>query len=128
MMWNYIRFDFGESFFRNTPVLELIKDKLPVSISLGCGSRCFPTRSRSRSASARRSRTARRFDVWTSGVDHRRLCGPGFLFAHPADRALCRRFVLELVPAARPASRTISTQLSLVAEDRSTISGTWRCR
>ena len=35
MMWNYIRFDFGESFFRNTSVLDLIKDKLPVSISLG---------------------------------------------------------------------------------------------
>jgi microcin C transport system permease protein len=35
MMWNYIRFDFGESFFRNTSVLDLIKEKLPVSISLG---------------------------------------------------------------------------------------------
>ena len=35
MMWNYIRFDFGESFFRNTSVLDLIKYKLPVSISLG---------------------------------------------------------------------------------------------
>ena len=35
MMWNYIRFDFGESFFRNTSVIDLIIEKMPVSISLG---------------------------------------------------------------------------------------------
>ncbi|MBA4785347.1 MAG: microcin ABC transporter permease, partial [Rhizobiales bacterium] len=35
MMWDYIRFDFGESFFRNASVIDLIIDKLPVSISLG---------------------------------------------------------------------------------------------
>ena len=35
MLWNYIRFDFGKSYFRDTPVLDLVKQKLPVSISLG---------------------------------------------------------------------------------------------
>jgi microcin C transport system permease protein len=35
MMWDYARFDFGESFFRNTPVIDLIIQKMPVSISLG---------------------------------------------------------------------------------------------
>src|SRR5262245_39887643 len=35
MLWNYIRFDFGRSYFRDVTVLELIKEKLPVSISLG---------------------------------------------------------------------------------------------
>lgn len=35
MLTNYVQFDFGESFYRNTTVLELIKEKLPVSISLG---------------------------------------------------------------------------------------------
>src|SRR5712671_5414273 len=35
MLWNYIRFDFGKSYFRDTTVLQLIKEKLPVSISLG---------------------------------------------------------------------------------------------
>src|SRR6202140_3935380 len=35
MMWNYIRFDFGKSYFRDIGVLQLIKEKLPVSISLG---------------------------------------------------------------------------------------------
>ena len=35
MMWNYARFDFGESYFRDVGVLELIGEKMPVSISLG---------------------------------------------------------------------------------------------
>src|ERR687892_593266 len=35
MLWNYIRFDFGKSYFRDVSVLQLIKEKLPVSISLG---------------------------------------------------------------------------------------------
>ena len=35
MLWNYSRFDFGKSYFRDVSVLHLIKEKLPVSISLG---------------------------------------------------------------------------------------------
>ena len=35
MMKNYLTFDFGKSYFRDVSVLELIKEKLPVSISLG---------------------------------------------------------------------------------------------
>ena len=35
LMWNYFRFDFGESYFRDTSVLGLIAERLPVSISLG---------------------------------------------------------------------------------------------
>lgn len=35
MMKNYICFDFGESFYRQSKVLDIIKEKLPVSISLG---------------------------------------------------------------------------------------------
>jgi microcin C transport system permease protein len=35
MMWNYIRFDFGNSFSKGRNVIELIVDKMPVSISLG---------------------------------------------------------------------------------------------
>ncbi|CAM5774447.1 microcin C ABC transporter permease YejB [Labrys miyagiensis] len=35
MMKNYATFNFGQSYFRDTPVLELIKEKLPVSISIG---------------------------------------------------------------------------------------------
>src|SRR3569833_2562399 len=35
MLWNYVRFDFGKSYFRDISVLQLIKEKLPVSMSLG---------------------------------------------------------------------------------------------
>jgi microcin C transport system permease protein len=35
MMWDYLRFDFGESFFRDTSVIDLIAEKMPVSVSLG---------------------------------------------------------------------------------------------
>ncbi len=35
MIRNYATFDFGRSYFRDAPVLQLIKEKLPVSISLG---------------------------------------------------------------------------------------------
>ena len=35
MMRNYLTFDFGNSFFRDRRVVDLIRDKLPVSISIG---------------------------------------------------------------------------------------------
>ena len=35
MMGNYLRFDFGNSFFRDESVIDLVLEKMPVSISLG---------------------------------------------------------------------------------------------
>src|SRR6185312_15569555 len=35
MLWNFTTFDFGKSYFRDVSVLQLIKEKLPVSMSLG---------------------------------------------------------------------------------------------
>src|SRR6476469_5581933 len=35
MVWNFARFDFGKSYFRDVSVVQLIKEKLPVSMSLG---------------------------------------------------------------------------------------------
>ena len=35
MLWNYLRFDFGDSYYRDASVIELIVEKMPVSISLG---------------------------------------------------------------------------------------------
>ncbi len=35
MLWDYIRFDFGDSLFRSASVLTLIKQSLPVSVTLG---------------------------------------------------------------------------------------------
>ncbi len=35
MLWNYARFDFGDSYFRDISVVDLILEKMPVSISIG---------------------------------------------------------------------------------------------
>src|SRR5438270_2886569 len=35
MVWNFARFDFGKSYFRDVSVLQPIKEKLPDSVSLG---------------------------------------------------------------------------------------------
>ncbi|MEO5332897.1 MAG: microcin C ABC transporter permease YejB [Magnetococcus sp. YQC-5] len=35
MIWNYLRFDFGESYYYHRSVVDLVIDKMPVSISLG---------------------------------------------------------------------------------------------
>src|ERR1700682_1869225 len=35
MLWHFSRFDFGKSYFRDVSVIQLIKEKLPVSMSLG---------------------------------------------------------------------------------------------
>jgi ABC-type microcin C transport system permease subunit YejB len=59
MMKNYLVFDFGESFFRNKRVVDLIIEKMPVSISLGLWTTLLIYWSLSRSASPRRCATAR---------------------------------------------------------------------
>ncbi len=35
MMGNYLRFDFGDSYFRDRKVVDLVIEKMPVSISIG---------------------------------------------------------------------------------------------
>lgn len=35
MVWKFARFDLGESFFHHQTVFELVKEKMPVSMSLG---------------------------------------------------------------------------------------------
>ena len=57
MLWNYMRFDFGDSLFRGASVMQLIGQSLPVSITLGLWSTLIIYL---RSASARPSTTAAR--------------------------------------------------------------------
>ncbi len=54
MLGQFARFDLGKSFFHNKDVGQLIKEKLPVSISLGIWTFLLVYRSRCRSASPRR--------------------------------------------------------------------------
>ncbi len=59
MMKNYLVFDFGESFFRNKKVVDLVLEKMPVSISLGLWTTLLVYFISIRSASPRRCATAR---------------------------------------------------------------------
>lgn len=80
MMWNYIRFDFGESFFRNTPVIDLIIDKLPVSISLGFWILIVSYLISIPLGIRKAVKDGSSFDIWTSGIIIVGYAVPSFLF------------------------------------------------
>ncbi len=81
MIGDYLRFDFGESYFRQRPVLELMREKLPVSISLGLWltllsyAVCLPL------GIAKAVRDGSRFDVISSAILIVGYAIPGFLLA-----------------------------------------------
>ena len=81
MMWNYVRFDFGESFFRDIGVMELVLEKLPVSISLGLWMTLLSYAVSIPLGIRKAISDGSRFDVWTSGVVIVGNAVPGFLFA-----------------------------------------------
>src|ERR1700720_1409042 len=81
MMWNFIRFDFGKSYFRDTQVIDLVKQKLPVSISLGLWLTLL-TYLISIPLGVRKAKLdGAPFDVWTSTVITIGYALPGFLVA-----------------------------------------------
>lgn len=81
MVWNFARFDFGKSYFRDISVLELIKEKLPVSVSLGLWMTLLTYLISIPLGIRKAIADGSRFDVWTSGVIVIGFAIPGFLFA-----------------------------------------------
>src|SRR6187397_1632216 len=81
MLWNYIRFDFGKSYFRDVSVLQLIKEKLPVSISLGIWLTLLTYLISIPLGIRKAVRDGSVFDVWTSGIVIIGYALPGFLVA-----------------------------------------------
>jgi microcin C transport system permease protein len=81
MLWNYARFDFGKSYFRDISVLQLIKEKLPVSISLGIWMTLLSYLISIPLGIRKAVHDGSQFDVWTSGVIIVGYAIPGFLFA-----------------------------------------------
>jgi microcin C transport system permease protein len=81
MMWNYLHFNFGKSYFRDVSVLQLIKEKLPVSISLGIWMTLLSYLISIPLGIRKAVRDGSQFDVWTSGVIIIGYAIPGFLFA-----------------------------------------------
>lgn len=81
LIWDYARFDFGESYFRSISVLDLIKEKLPVSISLGLWITLFSYVISIPLGIRKAVSDGSTFDIWTSGVIIIAYAIPGFLVA-----------------------------------------------
>lgn len=81
MMGKYVTFDFGQSFFKGRPVMTLVAQAMPVSISIGLWTTlliyliCIPL------GIAKAVHDGTRFDAWTSGIVIVGNAIPGFLFA-----------------------------------------------
>ena len=81
MMWDYMRFDFGESYFRSISVVDLVLEKMPVSLSLGLWSTLIAYAISIPLGIRKAMRDGTGFDTWTSGVVVVAYAIPGFLFA-----------------------------------------------
>jgi microcin C transport system permease protein len=81
MMKSYLTFDFGKSYFRDIAVLELIKEKLPVSISLGVWMMLLTYLISIPLGIHKAVRDGEPFDTWTSGLLVVGYAIPGFLIA-----------------------------------------------
>jgi len=81
MIKEYATFDFGESFFKGRPVIDLVLEKMPVSISLGLWTTLIVYLVSIPLGIAKAVRDGSQFDIWTSTVIVVGTAIPGYLFA-----------------------------------------------
>ncbi len=81
MLKNYLVFDFGESFYKDTTVISLILEKLPVSISLGLWTTLFVYLISIPLGIKKAVRDGSKFDIYSSSLIIIGYAIPGFLFA-----------------------------------------------
>ncbi|MEM7654216.1 MAG: microcin C ABC transporter permease YejB, partial [Pseudomonadota bacterium] len=81
MMGNYLTFDFGDSFFIGRPVVDIVIEKMPVSISLGLWSLLITYMISIPLGVAKAVRDGSRFDIWSSATVIIGNALPAFLFA-----------------------------------------------
>ena len=81
MMGKFLRFDFGESYFRSASVTDLIIEKMPVSITLGLWSTLIAYLISIPLGIRKAVRDGSAFDSWTSGIIIAAYAIPGLLFA-----------------------------------------------
>ena len=81
LMGQYLRFDFGTSYFRDQSVVDLVLEKMPVSISIGLWTTLLTYLISIPLGIRKAVRDGSRFDIWTSGVIIVGNAIPGFLFA-----------------------------------------------
>ena len=68
MLWDYARFDFGRSYFRDISVIDLVLEKMPVSISLGLWITLLSYLISIPLGIRKAVSDGQAFDIWTSGV------------------------------------------------------------
>ena len=81
MIRNYVVFDFGKSFFRDRSVIDLVLEKMPVSISIGLWTTLIGYLVSIPLGIAKATREGSRFDAWTTTAIIAGSAIPGFLFA-----------------------------------------------
>ncbi len=81
MLWDYARFDFGDSLFRSASVLQLIKDSLPVSISISLWGMLIVYLVSIPLGIYKAVYSGSRFDIWSSALIIVGYSIPPFLFA-----------------------------------------------
>src|SRR5262249_31870738 len=81
MVWNFSTFNFGKSYFRDTRVIELIKEKLPVSMSLGIWMTLLTYLISIPLGVRKAVQDGSPFDTWTSAIIIIGYALPGFLVA-----------------------------------------------
>ena len=116
MVWNFARFDFGKSYFRDVSVLQLIKEKLPVSMSLGIWMTLLTYLISIPLGIRKAVKDGSKFDTWTSAVIIVGFAIPGFLFAILLIILFAGGSFFEYLPAARADVRRL-VAISLVLED-----------
>jgi microcin C transport system permease protein len=81
MMWSYMRLDFGQSYYQDKSVVDLVIERMPVSISLGFWTLMITYGISIPLGIAKAVRDGAPFDIWTSGAIFVAYAIPAFLFA-----------------------------------------------
>jgi microcin C transport system permease protein len=81
MLWSYVRFDFGDSLFRGSSVMQLVRDSLPVSVSLGLWSTLIIYLVSIPLGIRKAVKNGSAFDNWSSSLIIIGYAVPSFLFA-----------------------------------------------
>ncbi len=81
MIGKYLRFDFGESYFQSKDVVDLVVERMPISISLGLWTTLLSYLISIPLGIRKAVKDGSSFDTWTSGIIVAAYAIPGFLFA-----------------------------------------------
>ena len=81
MLWNYVRLDFGTSYFQDRPVFDIVVERLPVSLALGLSSIFLIYTISIPLGVAKAVRDGSGFDIWSSAIVFTAYAVPQFIFA-----------------------------------------------